>query len=104
MYGARCDKVVCGLFGSVTLAIRRGSETPFLHEGMKTPKASSQVIKLSPKCSGQANAKWASTGPRNENMEYGCAFGVFRAPSEPHRCLVQIGDLIIFSQQAQIGV
>ena len=104
MYGARCDKVVCGLFGSVTLEIRRGSETPFLHEGMKTLNTSSQVIKLSPKCSGQAHAKRASTGPRNENMEYGCAFGVFRAPSEARGCLVQIGDLIISSQQAQICV
>ena len=81
MYGARLDNVVCGLISGATLAIRRGSETPFVHGRVKTPNASPQAIELSSRSSGQARFKEPKTGPGNENMEYGCAFGIFCAPS-----------------------
>ena len=35
IYAARWDNMVCGLFGGTTLAIWRGSETPFVHEWIK---------------------------------------------------------------------
>ena len=71
IYGARRDNVICGFVGGATLAIRRGSETPFVHGRMKTPNSSLQAIERSPRCSGQAHSKEPRTGPRNENMEYG---------------------------------
>ena len=73
--------MVCCLIGGATLAIWRGSETPFVHERVKTPNASSQAIEFNPKCSGQAHSKAPRTGPGNENMEYGCAFKILCAPS-----------------------
>ena len=76
MYGARRDNVVCSLFGRATLATSRGSETLFVHVRMKTPNASPQAIEVNPRCSVQAHSKLLSTGPKNENTEYGCAFGM----------------------------
>ena len=72
--------MVCHLIGGTTLAIRQGSETPFVHGRVKTPSASLQVIELNPRCSGQVHSKGPRTDPRNENMEYGCAFGILCAP------------------------
>ena len=43
--------MVCCLIGGATLAIRRGSETPFVHGRVKTPNASLQAIELNPRCS-----------------------------------------------------
>ena len=78
---------------------------------MKTPNASLRAIKVNPRCSGQVHFKGSRPGPRNENTEYGCAFGVLRAPSiiiilstEPRECLVQIGPLIVSAHQAQMSV
>ena len=71
----------CGLIGGATLAIRRGSETPFLHGRVKTANASPQAIELNPRCSGQAHSKGPGTGPGNKNMEYGCAFEILCTPS-----------------------
>ena len=81
MYGACWDNVVCGLIGGTTLAIRRGSENPYVHERVETPNDSLQAIELNPRCSGQAHPKGPRTGPGNENMMYGCAFGILCAPS-----------------------
>ena len=61
--------MVCGLIGGATLAIRRGSETPFVHGRVNTPNASLQAIELNLRCSGQAHSKGPRTGPGNENME-----------------------------------
>ena len=69
------------MFGGATLAIRRRSDIPFVHGRIKTPNASPQAIELKPRCSGQAHFKGPSTGPRHENTEYECAFGVLCAPS-----------------------
>ena len=67
--------MVCDLIGGITLAIRQGSETPFVHRRVKTPNASPQAaIELNLRCSGQAHSQWPKTGPGNENMEYRCAF------------------------------
>ena len=38
--------MVCGLIGGAALAIRRGSETPFVHGRVKSPNASPQAIGL----------------------------------------------------------
>ena len=46
---------------------------------MKTPNAIPQTIELNPIFSEQADSKGPSTGPRIENTEYGCAFGVLHA-------------------------
>ena len=73
--------MICGLFGGAALAIRRGSENPLVDGRMKTSNASPQVIELNPICFRQAHSKGSSTGPRNENTEYVCAFGVLGAPS-----------------------
>ena len=73
--------MVCGLIGGSTLAIRWGSETPFVHGQMKKPYASPQAIELNLRCSEQAHFKGPRTGFENENMEYGCAFGILCAPS-----------------------
>ena len=73
--------MVYGLIGGATLAIRRGSETPFVHGRIETSNASPQAIDLNPRCSRQAYSKGPRTGPGNENMEYGCAFGILCAPS-----------------------
>ena len=43
---------------------------------MKTPNASPWAIEVNPRCSVQAHSKGLGTGPRNENTEYGCAFGM----------------------------
>ena len=83
--------MVCGFFGGVTLAIRRGSETPFLHERIKTPMPVRR--RLSPKYSGQGHAKGASTGPRNENMKNGCAFEVFRMKTRSMDVLLEYSVL-----------
>ena len=42
--------------------------------------ASPQAIDLNPRYSGQAHSKRSRTASGNKNMEYGCAFRVFRAP------------------------
>ena len=55
MYGTHCDNVVCGLIGGAILAIRPGSETPFVHGRMKTPNASLYAIDFNPKCFGPAH-------------------------------------------------
>ena len=81
MYGARQDNGICGLFGGATFAIRRGSETPFVHRRGKTPNASAQAIELNPKCSEQGHSMGPRTGPGIENMDYRCAF---RIPSVPY--------------------
>ena len=52
-----------------------------MHGRMKTLIASLQAIALNPDYSGQTNYNGPNTGPRNENTEYGCAFGLSRAPS-----------------------
>ena len=52
---------------------------PHLH--METPDVSPQAIELSQRCSKQAHSNGPSNGPRNENMEYGCTFGVLSTPS-----------------------
>ena len=72
--------MVCGLIDGATLAIRRGSETPFVHGLEETPNASLQAIELNPRCFGQAHSKGPRTGPGNENMEYGCAFRILCTP------------------------
>ena len=77
--------MVCGLIGGTILAIRRGSEAPFIYGRVETPHASPQAIELNPRCSGQAHSKGPRTGPGNENMEYGCAFGILCAPSMTFR-------------------
>ena len=68
--------MVCGLIDSTTLAIYRGSDTPFVYGGVKMLNASPQAIELNPRCSGQAHFKGPRTAPWNESMEYGCAFGI----------------------------
>ena len=73
--------MVCVVFGGATLAIRRGNETTFVHRRMKTPNASPLAIELNSRCSGQAHSKGPSSSPGNEYTEYGCVFGVLRAPS-----------------------
>ena len=52
-----------------------------MHGEVETPNASPQPIELNPKCSGQAHSKGPRTGPGNENMDYGCSFGILCAPS-----------------------
>ena len=44
-----------------------------------TPNSSPQAIEPNPSCSGQAHSKGPSTGPKNENTEYGCILEVIRA-------------------------
>ena len=73
--------MVCGLISGTTLAIRRGSETPFAPGPVKTPNASPQAIELNTKRPGQVHFKGPRTGLGNENMEYGCAFGILCAAS-----------------------
>ena len=74
-------EITCGLIGSASLAIRRGSETPFVHGRIKTPKASPLAIEFNPRCFGQVLSKGPRTSPGNENMEYRCAFRLLSAPS-----------------------
>ena len=62
------------MFNGATPAIRRGSENPFVRRQIKTPNASPEAIELNPSCSEQFRSKRSSAGPRNKNMEYGCAF------------------------------
>ena len=73
--------MVCGLIGGATLAIRQGSETPFVRGRVKTPNASPQAIELNQRCSGQTHFKGPKTGAGNENMEYRCAFRILCASS-----------------------
>ena len=99
--------MVCGLIGGATLAIRRGSETPFVHGRVKMPNASPQAIELNPKCSGQAHSKGPRTGPGNENREYGCAFRMLCSPfiiRPLSRADAQFRQIIAPTQQAQMGV
>ena len=76
--------MICSLFGSAILAIRRGSETPFIHGRMKTSNASPHAIELNPRCFEQAYSKGPRTGPRNENMKYGYTFSMLWAPGILH--------------------
>ena len=67
MYRAREDNVVCSLFGGNAPAIQQWSETPFVHERMKTLHTSLLAIELNPRCYGQAFSKQPSTDSRNES-------------------------------------
>ena len=49
--------MICGLIGGPTIAIRRESETLFVHGQIKTLNASPQAIELNPRCYGQAHSK-----------------------------------------------
>ena len=73
--------MVCRLFDGATLAIRRGSETTFVHGRRKTPNASPQAIELNPRRSVQAHSKGLGAVSGNKNMEHGYAFGILGALS-----------------------
>ena len=98
--------MVCGLLGGATVANPQGSETPFVHRRMETPKASLQASKLKLRCSGQGNSKGPTTHRRNGAWMFFWSIlcSICNLSTEPRGCVFQIGHLIIFMQQAQMGV
>ena len=84
--------MVLGLIGGATLAIRRGSETSFVHGRVKAPNASPQAIELIPRCSGQAHSwglelalgmKTWSTDVRLDTL-----LSIYNSSIEARECLV----------------